>query len=117
MKKIAIIILLFPAIVFAQAGPEASDIKNIPDIINLFVEIGLALIPFMGAVAFVTFLFGVGKFIKAAGNEREVKDSKKILIWGVIGMFVMATIWGIITFLKGEFGFSGGVGIPQIQIK
>jgi hypothetical protein len=98
-------------------NPQSSDIKTLGDVINLFVEIGLALIPFMGAVAFVTFLFGVAKFIKTAGNEKEIKDSKKLLIWGVIGMFVMATIWGIITFLKGEFNFPGGVGIPQIKVK
>lgn len=83
-------------------------------IINLFIDLGLKIIPLFGAIAFFAFVLGVARFIKAAGNEKEVKDSKNIIIWGVIGMFVLFTIWGIISFLKSEFGFGSEVGIPQI---
>ncbi|MEK7669142.1 MAG: hypothetical protein AAB350_00925 [Patescibacteria group bacterium] len=89
--------------------------KNLTEIIGLFTDIGLVLIPFLGAVAFLVFVLGVARFIKAAGNEKEIKDSKNLLIWGIVGLFVMVTIWGIITFLRGEFGFGGGTFIPQIR--
>lgn len=89
--------------------------KNLTEIIELFINIGLALIPFMGALAFLSFVLGVARFIKAAGNEKEIKESKNFLIWGVVGMFVLVTIWGIITFLRSEFGFAGTIGIPQIR--
>jgi hypothetical protein len=93
--------------------------SNLTDIINIFINIGLAIIPFLGAVAFLVFVWGVVRFIKSAGNEQEIKDSKNILIWGVIGLFVLITIWGIIYFLQGEFGFRTGniPVIPQINIK
>ena len=85
-------------------------------IIGLFIDIGLKLIPFLGAVAFLVFVWGVARFIKSAGSEQELKDSKKLLIWGVVGMFVLVTIWGIISFLGGEFGFiEGNPFIPQIH--
>ena len=50
--------------------------KNLTEIIGLFTDIGLVLIPFLGAVAFLVFVLGVARFIKAAGNEKEIKDSK-----------------------------------------
>lgn len=90
--------------------------KNLTDIINMFTDIGLRVIPFLGAVAFLVFVYGVARFIRAAGNEREIKESKNFLIWGVVGLFVLVTIWGIIAFLRSEFGFGGGDPlIPQIK--
>ncbi|MFA6270210.1 MAG: hypothetical protein WC657_03320 [Candidatus Paceibacterota bacterium] len=85
-------------------------------IINLFTSIGLKLVPFLGAVAFLAFVYGVARYINSAGSEKEIKDSKNLLIWGVVGMFVMVTIWGIVYFLQGEFGFRNGTTplIPQI---
>lgn len=88
---------------------------DLTGIINLFIDIGLNIIPFLGAVAFLVFVWGVARFIRSAGSEKEIKDSKNLLIWGVIGLFLLVTIWGIISFMKNEFGFGSDVGIPQIK--
>ena len=93
----------------------AATPKDLTGIIQLFTDIGLVIIPFLGTVAFLVFVLGVARFIRAAGNEKEVKDSKNLLIWGIVGLFVMITIWGIISFLKSEFGFGGETLIPQIK--
>lgn len=89
--------------------------RNLTEVIQLFTNIGLEIIPFLGVVAFFFFVWGVARFIKASGNEKEIKESKNLLIWGVVGLFVLVTIWGLVAFLKSEFGFGGGVGIPQIH--
>lgn len=84
-------------------------------VVDMFISLGLKIIPFLGAVAFLAFVLGVGKFIRASGNEKEIKDSKNLLVWGVVGLFVLTTIWGIMIFLRGEFGWGGTLGIPQIS--
>lgn len=97
---------------------QVAEPQNLTEIIGLFTSIGLSIIPFLGAVAFLVFVWGVARFIRSAGNEKEIKDSKNLLIWGVIGMFVLITIWGIISFLQTEFGFDYGSEkpfIPQIR--
>lgn len=93
--------------------------KNLTEIIGLFTNIGLALIPFLGAIAFLAFVWGIARFIKSAGNEKEIKDSKNLIIWGIVGIFILVTVWGIIYFLQGEFGFKTGDTplIPQIKFK
>lgn len=91
-------------------------VGTLADIIGLFIAIGLKLIPFLAVVAFLVFVLGVARFIKSAGSEKELKDSKNLLIWGVIGLFVLVTIWGIISFLKSEFGFGPDSVIPQVKI-
>ena len=81
----------------------------------MFTGIGLKIIPLLASVAFLTFVWGVARFIKSAGNETEVKQSKQFLIWGIVGLFVLVSIWGIIVFLRKEFGFEGTLLIPQIK--
>jgi len=89
--------------------------KNLTEIINLFTDIGLKIIPFLGAVAFLVFVWGIARFIKSAGSEKEIKDSKNLIVWGVIGLFVLITIWGIVAFLQSEFGFGDKPFVPQIN--
>lgn len=91
--------------------------KNITEIIQLFTDLGMVIMPLLASVGFFVFVLGIARFIKNTGNEKEAKDSKNMIIWGIIGVFVMVTIWGIIAFIKGELGFGGGAVIPQIQIR
>ena len=88
---------------------------DLAGLINLFTNIGARIIPLMAAIAFLAFVWGVAKYIKSAGSEKDSKDSKNLLIWGIVGLFVMVTIWGIVSFLKSDLGFGSDVGVPQIH--
>lgn len=83
----------------------------------MFIGMGVRIIPLIGSIALLVFLIGVGRFIRASGNGKDLKDSKNILIWGVIGLFALASVWGIVALLRSELGFGNSVGIPQVQIK
>ncbi len=89
---------------------------TLTSIIYIFINIGQKLIPFLGVVAFLFFVWNIAMFIKETGNGKEIKDTKNMLIWGVIGLFILVSIWGIISLLKSEVGFGGDVGIPQVRI-
>ncbi|OHB08766.1 MAG: hypothetical protein A3I19_02205 [Candidatus Zambryskibacteria bacterium RIFCSPLOWO2_02_FULL_38_13] len=88
---------------------------DLAGLINKFINIGARIIPLMAAIAFLAFVWGVAKYIKSAGSEKDSKDSKNLLIWGIVGLFVMVTIWGIVSFLKSDLGFGSDVGVPQIH--
>jgi len=59
-------------------------------------------------IALVVFGWGIVRFIAAAGNPEELKKAKGIIWWGVIGMFVLASIVSIIFLLQKDFGLGGG---------
>ncbi len=84
------------------------------DLVQMFIDLGLKIIPLLGVIAFLVFIIGVGRFIRNTGESKEA--DKGMLIWGVIGLFILFTIWGIIAFLRSEFGFGNDVGIPQIRL-
>lgn len=57
------------------------------------------IIGLMFAVAVVVFIYGVVEFIYGSDNEDRKSAGKKHMIWGVIGMFIMVSAFGIINLL------------------
>ncbi len=62
------------------------------------------LIPVIMGLALLVFLWGVFKFIRAEGDEKE--QGRKFLIWGIVGLFVMVSIWGLVSILQYTFGLN-----------
>lgn len=75
--------------------------------IGLLISIiNRALIPLIFAVAFLLFLWGILQFFFLNGeNEEKRKEGRKFIIAGIIGFFIMMSIWGIVNLLLGSFGF------------
>lgn len=59
------------------------------------------IIGFMFAVAVVMFIYGIVEYIWSADNEEKVEIGKKHMIWGIIGIFVMIGVYGILNVLSG----------------
>ncbi len=55
---------------------------------------------FLFAVAIAIFIWGIIRFIAAADNEEERAIGKKHLVWGIIGLFIMFAVWGIIAVIR-----------------
>src|SRR3989344_2763054 len=58
----------------------------------------------------------------AGANSEEVKEKgKNLMLWGLIGFFVMVSIWGLVNILTGtvSFGNTGGVtgGTPRAGVQ
>ena len=59
------------------------------------------IIGFMFAVAVVMFIYGIVEYIWSADNEEKVEVGKKHMIWGIVGIFVMLGVYGILNILSG----------------
>jgi hypothetical protein len=56
-------------------------------------------------LATVIFLWGVIQYvIGSQGNETKLEKGKQVMIWGIIGMTVMASAWGIVAVICQFFG-------------
>ena len=56
------------------------------------------------AVAVVLFLYGVIKYIVSGDDETKRKEAKNYIIYGIVGLFVMVSVWGLVGILTGTFG-------------
>jgi len=101
MKKIIAGALAFsPLFAFAQALGEV-------DILVVSLQsILTTLIPVTFAVALLFFFWGVAKYILAAGDEEAKGQGQRIMIGGIIGIFVIAAIFGIVEFIGSNLGIA-----------
>ena len=58
------------------------------------------IITLMIASAVVFFIYGVVEFVGAADNEEKRSKGKQHIIWGIIGIFIMVSVWGIMNVLN-----------------
>lgn len=61
--------------------------------------------------AIVVFLWGVFKFVRSEGKEKEA--GKSMMVWGIVGIFVMVSVWGLVNILRGTFNLNDA----QVDIK
>ncbi|MFP4539945.1 MAG: pilin [Candidatus Paceibacterota bacterium] len=96
--------LCFLLLISFPAKVSAADLFDLFDDILSIIDYLVLIV--MG-LALVFFLWGMAKFILHAGNETDRENGKQVMLWGLIALFVMTSVWGIINFMQGEiFGGS-----------
>lgn len=107
MNKISKTKKLFPFITaLLIAVPKLVFADGVADIIDAaYGIINGILIPLAFSLCLLYFFWGVAKYIKTgAQSEEAAKEGKNIMVWGIVGLFVAVSIWGIIAFIKSELG-------------
>lgn len=74
----------------------------------------VAIIPLIFAIALVVFLWGVFKFMSAS-DVKSKQEGQKVIWWGILGLFVMVSVWGIIKILGTTLGIESAVPMLQTE--
>jgi len=64
------------------------------------------------AVALLVFFWGLVQFIMSETADAKRKDGSKKIIYGLLGMFVMLSVYGIIRLILDTFGILAPGYIP-----
>ncbi len=88
---------------------------SLKDVLCYFTKlINDSVIPLLFAVATVFFVWGAVKFfIIEAGEEAKREQGRQFMIWGIIALAVMLSIWGLVGLLSSTVGISRPV-LPQV---
>ncbi|HEY4515707.1 MAG TPA: hypothetical protein VJH67_00790 [Candidatus Paceibacterota bacterium] len=81
--------------------------------INEFILNPVIILGFVVATA--VFFFGVAKFIASSDDDTKREEGKKSIVYGIVGMFIMFSVYGIVNFVLNTFGIpnqTGGI-IPR----
>ncbi len=119
MKKLALIAslaLAFPLVSFAQ-DPALSTVRNM---VNAVREIVNVLIPIVFGLGVLAFFWGLVRYLFAADHDKD--QAKKTMLWGIVAIFVMASVWGLVRFIGSTFGvntdnsaISPNVDLPNVS--
>jgi len=77
------------------------------------------LILLVGALALLYFLWGVSKYIWHSGDAEKRSEGYQIMIYGIIALFVMGSVWGLVQVLAYTFlsGVGGSSGLLRIDLR
>ncbi|TSD03385.1 MAG: Uncharacterized protein Athens071416_66 [Parcubacteria group bacterium Athens0714_16] len=114
MKKIALVSSIFLAPLFLFAA-DSTTAETLIGKLQAWVE---ALVPIVMTLALLYFFYGLATYIMNAGDESKAKEGKSIMIYGIIALFVMISVWGLVGFLQRTFGVTESISptVPTIQV-
>jgi hypothetical protein len=88
--------------------------SNLTQLVNLLLGLINPLLIVLVGLAILAFFKGLIGFLYSAGDVASHKAGKSLMIWGLIGLFVMISFIGIIRLLYSDLGFSRTFGLPTL---
>ena len=100
MKKIISIVSLYalPTLAFAAVTDANSLFTEAQNILK-------KVLPIIISIAVIYFVYNAFNYMIVADEEKK-GEAKSRMIYGVIALFVMVSVWGLVGILSGTFGFS-----------
>lgn len=106
MKKlIALALTLAPVSVFAQQITDANSLTS------KLKSIGDTVVVLLISFAVIWIIISVVRYMLAGSEDRSARG--KDILWGIVGLFVILSIWGLVAILKGTFTTNTNVPTNQ----
>lgn len=81
---------------------------NLTELIQIFTDFAILTVPVLVALALLFFVWGLASFILNSGNKDEGKKGRDRMVWGLVALFVILSIGGLLSILRNTvFGNSG----------
>ena len=88
--------------------------KNFQEIVKEFILLALKYtLTLLVGLTVLMFAFGLMKYMfKGQSSDTARSEGRQLMLWGVIGLFVMTSVWGLVAIFASVIGHQG-VLIPQ----
>ncbi len=107
-----------PSLVPLTGTSATCDIANNPKFQDLLCYITRiindAIIPLIFTLAVVMFIWGVVQYFLGSDEEGKRTKGKQFMIWGILALTVMLTVWGLVKIVGSTFGLKTSV-LPQVR--
>jgi uncharacterized membrane protein YesL len=98
LSALSSLVLVLPALASAQAVGLMGTLITINRFLN-------GLIGIIITIAIIVFFWGLVRYLTNAGEEKH--NGLITMFYGLIAIFVMVSVWGIIHLLQATFGIQG----------
>lgn len=95
------IVLVIASLVIPKNALAAP--KTFIELVEIFTSIINTAVPIVLAFAVLGFFWGLAQYMLSAGDSSKTEEGRKLMIYGVIGLFVMVSLWGILGILSATF--------------
>ncbi len=103
----AIGVALLPVLAFAQET-VTSILIRIQDVMGIAI-------PIIMTLALLYFFWGLAQYILGGSVDEEKRAAgRNMMIYGVIALFVMAAVWGLVRVLSSSLNVRTGGDVPEL---
>lgn len=82
---------------------------NLTQLIYVFTNLANSVVPVLVALALLFFVWGLATFILNSGNKDEGKKGRDRMVWGLVALFVILSIGGLLAVVQTTlFNRTGG---------
>jgi len=86
--------------VFLFAVPVVASAATIQSILEALITSLGAFVPVGVAFAVAAFMWGIVSFIHASGDEKAITTGKQRMVWGIVALFFIVSVWGLVALLQ-----------------
>lgn len=104
MKTFSLTALFLGSIFIPTASVFAQAVTDFPQLLTRIESILNVAIPFIIGLAVFVIIWGIFIYITKAGEEEKRSEAKLYIVWGIIAVFCMLSIWGFVNILINSFG-------------
>jgi hypothetical protein len=100
-------------VVEADRDPSDSTIQEI--VTSYIIKASNYAVVFLVGLTVLVFMYGLMKYMfKGASSDTARTEGRKLMLWGVIGIFVMVSVWGLVGILSNTIGHQS-TAVPQFD--
>jgi hypothetical protein len=87
-------VAMLPGVVFAQNTAWLNSVSS--GLLEILRAVGVML----AAAAVAVFVWGIVMFIGKAGDEKARIEGKRRMVWGIVSLFMLTSVWGFVALLQ-----------------
>ena len=103
---------LWGGVVYADGF--VGEVYRILGIFNVVLPFVYTLIAVLSLIVFFYFFWGLIGYIRSGGG---LGDLKSRILWGIIGIFVLVSVWGLVYFLRRAVLGTDEPSNPDIELR
>ncbi len=103
---VALLLITFPV-------PALAAVNDFGSLVALFIGMIKTLVPLIVGLTLLYFMWGIFQLV-VSNSEDSRKEAVGVITYGVVSLFVMISIWGLVSILTSTF-FGGSLIIPQLR--
>lgn len=107
----------YSSVIILGLIPFLANAQSIDELLDTASSAINQIIPILIGLALVVFFWGLIQFIVRSGNKEAVENGRRLMLWGIISLFIMVGIWGIIAIAADvlNVGVGGSATPPTVD--
>lgn len=85
---------------------EGGTITTFAGLLNRINLVLNTIVPFLVGIAVFIVIWGVFKYIASAAEEEKRVEARAFIVWGIVGIFAMVSVWGFVNIMVNSFDLS-----------